>query len=309
MKINLFQPYSFTQQGDRDYQEDARYPDNDAPSMKQQFFIVCDGVGGSEHGEVASNTVCQAFAKKMSAYNLKKDFTNEDFKKVLDYAYDALDSKGKDVKGDMATTLTFVCFHGNGCLMAHIGDSRIYQVRKNHGIVYRSDDHSLVNNLVHKGVITPEEGVDHPQKNVITRCMEPVEDHHNRSMATVFRTTDIQPNDWFFLCSDGVLQDLTDENLVEWLTSDKDNVQKMTELADKTANNDDNNTAILIQIESVENSPVVNDDEDNERRTENIEAQATKRLVDYTEMEDVESIKKTKDKETSFIEKIKNYFQ
>lgn len=139
--------------------------------------------------------------------------------------------------------------------------------------------------------------------------MEPVEDHHNRSMATVFRTTDIQPNDWFFLCSDGVLQDLTDENLVEWLTSDKDNVQKMTELADKTANNDDNNTAILIQIESVENSPVVNDDEDNERRTENIEAQATKRLVDYTEMEDVESIKKTKDKETSFIEKIKNYFQ
>ena len=60
------QPYSFTQLGRRTNQEDSRYPDCDTPKDPQPFFVVCDGVGGNEKGEVASRTVCDAFGKALA---------------------------------------------------------------------------------------------------------------------------------------------------------------------------------------------------------------------------------------------------
>ena len=102
----------------------------------------------------------------------------------------------------MGTTMTFVCFHQGGCMMAHIGDSRIYQVRPGQGIVYRSEDHSLVNSMVRAGVISPEQSIDHPQSNVITRCMEPKDPDRDRCMATVVSTTDVRRGDYFLLCTD-----------------------------------------------------------------------------------------------------------
>lgn len=253
MRILLSQAYAFSQQGKRDYQEDARWPDIDLPSLSQRFFIVCDGVGGSDHGEVASTTVCRAFARKMPALTADSRFDNSDFSRVLDYAYDQLDKVGRSTEGDMATTLTFVCFHAQGCLMAHIGDSRIYQIRTDQGIIYRSDDHSLVNNMVHHGLITPEQAENHPQRNVITRCMEPVGTNQNRSQATVVRTTDVRPGDYFLLCSDGVLEHLTDDALTEIMANPKDtDERKMERVRAVSRDSSDNNTAILIRVQAVE---------------------------------------------------------
>ncbi len=312
MKITLKQPYSFKQQGKRDYQEDARFPDADKPDSKQRFFVICDGVGGSKHGEVASNLVCQAFKKKMSAFNLKRDFTNDDFQHVLDFAYDMLDEKGKDMDGDMATTLIFICFHVEGVTMAHIGDSKIYQIRKNDGILYRSDDHSLVNNLVHNGLISPEEGIDHPRKNVIMRCMSPVQVQYNRGIATVYRTTDVKPDDFFFLCSDGVLQDFDDDEIVEWITADADNSEKMQRLADKSKDNSDNNTAFLLQVESVDDAPE-EDDADNGPNEEpqglkEAGESTTKPLRSRSELTDIESVRQQKEKDSNLFNKLKHIF-
>ena len=136
-------------------------------------------------------------------------------------------------------------------MMAHIGDSRIYQVRPGHGIIYRSEDHSLVNSLVHNGIITPEQAVNHPQSNVITRYMGPKETDRDRCMATVVNTKDIQKNDYFFLCSDGVLHNLSDEELVAILSSDKSNQEKNDIIAAKSFSSSDNNTAILINVADV----------------------------------------------------------
>ena len=85
----------------------------------------------------------------------------------------------------------------------------------------------------------------------------------------------------------------------------------MTQLSEKSVNNEDNNTAILIQIEKVEDMPIENElmEVDNGYQVKNEDSQATKRLVDCSEMEDIESVKNIKDKDISFIEKIKNYFQ
>ncbi|MBQ4446073.1 MAG: serine/threonine-protein phosphatase [Prevotella sp.] len=253
MKILLHPAYSFYQQGKRDYQEDCRYPDADSIGEKQRYFLVCDGVGGSEKGEVASQTVCMAFSKALRNTDFTDVFSVDSFGKVLDSAYDALDqvaSHGGSM--DMGTTLTFICFHAEGCMMAHIGDSRIYHIRPEMGILYRSSDHSYVNSLVHNGVISPEEAVNHPQSNIIERCMEPVEDDQSRCMATVMQTKDIMAGDYFFLCSDGVLHDLTDDHLVTIISNpemtDKDKINKIASISRDSS---DNNTAWLIHVRDV----------------------------------------------------------
>ena len=257
MNIHLYQSYSFHQQGLRDYQEDSRYPDANSPQASQRFFLVCDGVGGCEKGEIASQTVCKTFGKELSGFDFEdEDLTNDNLSHVLDKVYDALDEEANDETRDMATTMTFIAFHEGGCTMAHIGDSRIYQIRPSEGILYRSDDHSMVNSMVHNGIITPEEAINHPQRNVITRYMESVESDQNRSMATVMRTKDIQAGDYFFLCTDGVLHCVSDDVLMDILVSDNDDESKIQTIAMTCQNCEDNNTAYLIHVSNVETDPI-----------------------------------------------------
>lgn len=289
MKIILGQAYSFSQDGERDIQEDSRYPSVDKPDKGQRFFLVCDGVGGCNKGEVASQTVCETFGKALAHAGFEKDFTNKDFQHVLDKAYDALDKKSDDDNEGMATTLTFVCFHQGGCTMAHIGDSRIYHIRPTEGILYRSDDHSLVNELVHHGVISPDEAIDHPRKNVITRYMEAVDSTQNRSMATVMRTTNIMKGDYFFLCSDGVLCCVDEDELIEILSdSGKSDEEKLAVIAQKSVNSQDNNTAYLIPVAEVEG------EEQTETEDEPTEEHGTRMLRSpQAGTEDIESVQTT----------------
>jgi protein phosphatase len=253
MEISLRQPYSFCQLGRRGNQEDARFPDDDAPQDCKPAFIVCDGVGGQDKGEVASRTVADAIGNYMSKVDLTKPFTAQDFQKVLNYAYTSLNKQLETVSREMATTLTFVCFHKNGAFCAHMGDSRIYHVRPGVGILYQSEDHSLVNVLVHSGNLTPEEAINHPQSNVITRCMGYVEKGGTRPTATTLQIDDIEAGDYFFLCSDGVLHKLDDTELFTILSSDTTDKEKINLIAAKSKDSSDNNTAYLIGVESVAN--------------------------------------------------------
>lgn len=257
MNIKIGQILSFCRRGQRPNQEDARYPDTDSPPLSQRFFVVCDGVGGSEMGEVASNTVCQAFAQALCDTDFSADFTNEAFSKALDAAFDALDRRSNQLDDDdFATTLAFAAFHGGGCTLAHIGDSRIYQFRRDIGIIYQSTDHSLVNQLVHEGMITADEAIDHPQNHVITRSMEPVEFDENRSQATVFRSSDIQAGDCFLLCTDGVYGCFDEEQLARLFALLPNLEEAFAMLAANCEQSADNNTAFLISIDEVENTTV-----------------------------------------------------
>ena len=287
MNIILKPSYSFNQFGQRENQEDSRYPDIDHVEEGHRFFLVCDGVGGSEKGEVASSTVCKSFASSLRDFDFSHEFTLDDFSHALDNAYDALDKKTNKSNEGMATTLTFVCFHPGGCTMAHIGDSRIYQVRPSEGIVYRSEDHSLVNSMVHNGMITPEEAVDHPQSNVITRYMESVESDENRCTATVLQTEDVQTGDYFFLCTDGVLHCVTDEELVDILSdTSMTDADKMKKIADMSQDSTDNNTAWLIAIDQVEGKSEEHPSED-----DGDDASKTRRIrVDKQGTTEVESV-------------------
>ena len=253
--------YNLQELGQRANQEDSLFPALGKLTPDDRLFILCDGMGGHEKGEVASATVCETISRVvLSAWHPSEALSDELFLQALSAAFDALDAKDNGEERKMGTTLTFLCLHANGATVAHIGDSRIYQLRpasKNSPaqIVFRTQDHSLVNDLVKIGEITEEEAKHHPQKNVITRAMQPCQEH--RAKADIALLTDIQPGDYFFMCSDGMLEQSTDDNILNIIT--KPNVSdehKLEMLRQVTEENKDNHTAHLIYISDVANSVV-----------------------------------------------------
>lgn len=251
MNIQLKSAHSFCQLGRRSNQEDARYPDTDTATPQVRTFVVCDGVGGQDKGEVASRTVADAVGRYMAGADLSRPFDSQEVAKLLDYTYSALDKELQRVSRQMATTLTMVCFHAGGALCAHIGDSRIYQVRPGVGIMYQSSDHSLVNEMVHSGNLTPQEAIDHPRNNVITRSIGYVPKGAPKPSASVMQIEDIQAGDYFFLCSDGVLHCVESTELFTILSSPASDNDKMALIASKCTHSSDNNTAWLIPIDNV----------------------------------------------------------
>lgn len=264
------QPYNLQELGQRQNQEDSLFPNIGQQTKDDRLFILCDGMGGHEKGEVASATVCETMSKTiLSRWTPNEPLSDELLQQAIEEAYDQLDALQApslmERAGErlMGTTMTFVCFHAEGVTVAHIGDSRVYQLRpatKNEpaSIVFKTRDHSLVNDLIDIGEITEEEAKNHPQKNVITRAMQPCQER--RAKATIAHLTDIREGDYFYMCSDGMLEQTTDENLLFIITnkkkSDKEKVEMLREV---TKDNKDNHTAHLVYINKVEGyTPVMN---------------------------------------------------
>lgn len=111
----------------------------------------------------------------------------------------------------MATTLTLAYIGKSQITIAHIGDSRIYHIR-NGQIIHKTEDHSLVNFLVKTGQLTPQEALTSSKKNVILRA---IQGNHNPAEAEVTVLRNIMPDDYLFLCTDGVLEKIDDEKLME----------------------------------------------------------------------------------------------
>lgn len=255
MKFKI-KAYNLQELGQRTNQEDSLFPALGKSTSDDRLFVLCDGMGGHEKGEVASATVCATLSRViLSAWNPGEVLSDELFLQALSAAYDALDAKDNGEERKMGTTLTFLCLHASGATVAHIGDSRIYQLRpasKNSParIVFRTQDHSLVNDLVKIGEITEEEAKHHPQKNVITRAMQPCQEH--RAKADIVHLTDILPGDYFYMCSDGMLEEASDENILNIITKpNATDEQKLEMLRNVTEENKDNHTAHLIHIDNV----------------------------------------------------------
>lgn len=282
MTADIESIYSFHQLGERENQEDARFPDTDNPDSNTAVFAVCDGVGGCDKGEVASSTVCRQVGEFMSGHRNTDEFNNEDFKNLLASAYRALDRVSDSSNKIMATTLAFLAFHSNGVLAAHIGDSRIYQIRPGEGIIYRSEDHSLVNALLRSGNISPDEIKNHPKANVITRCMVASDGNREQDAATVLNLRDIAPDDYFLLCTDGVTSQIEEEELMELYYSERNDIEKYKYLAAKCEHSSDNNTAIQIHIGLVTiDHEVIPEDKSSEDKSskENVDSSRTQKLL------------------------------
>lgn len=243
------------------HQEDSIFPAHGDMQDSDRLFILCDGMGGHDAGEVASSTVCEAMSHDIlsTVTDPEGAFTDSDITDAIDTAYDALDLKDSDSsEKKMGTTMTLLKFHDKGATIAHIGDSRVYHIRPGKNgedtrILFETRDHSLINDLIKIGEITPEEARHSKQKNVITRAMQPHTEP--RCRADVKHIEDIRSGDYFYLCSDGMLEqdEMNTGEAIRNIFSEEggDPQNKVRILTCATAENRDNHTAILIHVTDV----------------------------------------------------------
>lgn len=263
MKIDIYPPLSIYELGQRANQEDA------IAQWNNRLFVLCDGMGGHEKGEVASQTVCQSLVNWFQEHIHPDDvFSDSLLREALEYAYTELDKFDDGSPKKMGTTLTLLYIHTQGVTAAHIGDSRIYHIRASSTIggkasgrqampgndqkgtvIYQSRDHSLVFDLYQAGEITYEEMATYPQKNIITRAMTPGE--ANRIRPDIIHITDVQPGDYFYLCSDGMLEHMDGHELSALLSSNTSDEGKRALLTEATLPNRDNHSAWLIHVRDV----------------------------------------------------------
>lgn len=236
------------------HQEDSIYPPSNSNDDSDRLFIVCDGMGGHDCGEVASSIVCESLTKSLGN-NLDGSFDQKIFKDALANAYAELDKVDNGSSKKMGTTLAFLRLHDHGALIAHIGDSRVYHIRpgidgETTKILSKTEDHSLVNELVKIGELTQEEAKNSKSKNVITRAMQP---NTERCKADIFETTDILPGDYFYLCSDGMLEQMEDDAIRNIFSNAGGDIEEKTRiLKEATFENKDNHSAIVVKIVSVD---------------------------------------------------------
>lgn len=236
MKTNYL---TISEDGKRPYNEDSFYV-NDT----QGLFMVCDGVGGSNKGEVASQKACEYFGQYLS---VNSDFSLLGLEKTLvqcESKFDDYTTQNPEAKG-MATTLTLLKLLPHKAIVGHIGDSRVYHVR-NGKILFQTSDHSFVNELVASGFLTPEEALTHPKRNQITRAIQGSE---NNTYIDVNELDSVEIHDYFMLCSDGILEGIDDEFIQNNFTESNslENIKNLI-LKNCREKSSDNFTAIVIKI-------------------------------------------------------------
>ena len=205
------------------------------------LFVVADGMGGAEAGEVASQTVVEVFAAAADAGELPEGLESAVQEANARIYAMAEDDPGK--KGMGCTTTASYASAGR-LTVAHVGDSRLYRVRGG-ALEQLTDDHSLVGGLVRLGQLTREEAEHHPQRSVILRAVgvEPAVEvdilHH-----------ELEPDDVYLACSDGLTGMVRDEVIGETLamfSSLAEAAEMLIELAN-TAGGKDNITVALFRI-------------------------------------------------------------
>lgn len=262
-RLKVYSIWEFGQRKDSQgnpHQEDCTYPLPANLRDTDRTFILCDGMGGHDAGEVASATVCKAMGDYIlnDGHDADGIFTDDDLRNAVAAAFEALDKKDTGAVKKMGTTMTFLKLHDEGATVAHMGDSRVYHIRPGKDgeetqILFETEDHSLVNDLVKIGELTREEARTSRQKNVITRAMQP--NMERRPKADVKHLTDIKAGDYFYMCSDGMLEaaDMETGESIRNIFSGKggSDENKVEILKNVTENNRDNHTALIIHIEEI----------------------------------------------------------
>ncbi|MCB0459944.1 MAG: serine/threonine-protein phosphatase [Flavobacteriaceae bacterium] len=247
--MKIYPPVCLNERGNRSNNEDTVFPEQ--PLEKDSLFMVCDGVGGQDRGEVASQLVCTYFSEYFSKNQQEID-ENHKLGSGLQY----VENKLKDYVGskpecsEMASTLVLVYLlrKENKALIGWVGDSRVYHIR-NGKILFQTKDHSEVQSLLDMGEITEKEVENHPRKNVITRAIN----GRNPTRIDQKIIEDIKPDDFFLVCSDGILENLDKERIHEWFFKENQPEEiKSLVLHNALNKTKDNFSMYLIKVKSVE---------------------------------------------------------
>ncbi len=223
----------------RTLNEDSYY----LPRVGERFCAVADGMGGHNAGEVASAMAVQAFSEYMRDV---ETITGQALRAAVERANGdiyraALDNEGMS---GMGTTFSALAQQDGDVLLAHVGDSRVYLVR--HGAIMQlTTDHTLVEEMVRKGVLTPREARFHPRRNIITRALGT----DYRVEVDVIQLA-ARPGDVYFLCSDGMTNYVEEQDILHAALKEADWDEKLRGLVSAALENGgaDNITALFAVI-------------------------------------------------------------
>lgn len=211
------------------------------------IFVVADGVGGADAGEVASqkavDVLNEAFRDKVT--------DGEDIEDRMELAIQRANSAIHQMTAEhprfsmMATTVVALHLDGARATIGHVGDSRLYRVSPDGQILRETDDHSIVEEEVRAGRMTPEQAANHPSKNVISRALgaEP-------TVEVDMKTIEVGEGNSFLLCTDGITRHLTDKELRDLLLSGRPPEAICAEMKERCYQRgaEDNLTAVIVQI-------------------------------------------------------------
>lgn len=195
--------------------------------MKYNLFVVCDGMGGHNAGEVAS-----ALAKDTVINTIEESFDEQDPGSSLEHAVNlaneeifALSLTDIQLNG-MGTTVTAALSYQGKLYVAHVGDSSLFWIRDQR-IKKVTKDHSLVQELVDSGNLDQEDAKHHPNKNIITRAVGT----KNKVIVDTF-VLDTTKEDIFVLCTDGLTDSISDEEILTVIIGHEDKKKAVVELKD-----------------------------------------------------------------------------
>ncbi|MDX6467115.1 MAG: family protein phosphatase, partial [Gaiellaceae bacterium] len=207
------------------------------------LFAVADGMGGAQAGEVASKLAAAALEDTDPGTAGGVERVVELIQEANRRVYER--SNADPAASGMGTTITAALVEGTSVAFGHVGDSRAYLVRD--GVMEQlTEDHSLVNELMKSGKLSPEEAETHPQRSVITRALGTDPDVDVDTFVVEARE-----NDLFLICSDGLTTMVGDEDILELLEKyhdDLDRAAKSLVAAANRAGGEDNITVVAFTI-------------------------------------------------------------
>jgi PPM family protein phosphatase len=220
-----------------------RRGNEDSSFARAPLFVVADGMGGAQAGEVASRLAVDAFAQGLPDGGGAEERLASRVQEANSHIYERAHSE-QDLAG-MGTTLTAAYLEDTHVAIAHVGDSRAYLFRD--GTLKRlTRDHSLVDELVREGKLTEEQAAEHPQRSIITRALGP-----EATVAVDTWSYPVRNDDVLLLCSDG-LTSMISESRIEQILQESSNLEQAADQlidAANVAGGRDNITVVLFRVE------------------------------------------------------------
>ena len=223
----------------------VRQGNEDSGFVSPQLIAVADGMGGHAAGEVASRIAVEVLQSLTSAL-ISTEIDEDSVEDLLMHSLHSIDSEISVVtdedldKRGMGTTLTALLIRDKYISLLHVGDSRCYRLRGN-TLEQLSNDHTVIQELLDQGAISPAEAVEHPQRSMLTQALR-----GDGDVTPVLQMYEIKKGDRYLLCSDGLSGVLTEKEIKIGLKkSNKDEAVKF--LVDATyVNGAPDNVTVLI---------------------------------------------------------------
>lgn len=244
----------FSKQGKRDNNEDyVLFKEEYNPDSR--FIILCDGMGGHGHGEVASQTVADTVFEYLKSLR-KEEYDSQDLQDAVNVAQSTLTAVNTfDDKKSMGTTLIVAVINKMNILVGHIGDSRCYLFDENGLKKFRTKDHSKVAEAIDAEILTEEEAFDNSHKNLLTRCVMA----GKTNVQIEVDNLQIENNDRMLLCSDGINDAMRDKEIEESIINR--NVTNALDIIDSICSekSGDNYSAIIVDFLQDEPNTLINE--------------------------------------------------